>query len=79
MGTEFNARLDYNLAKGLDVGVIGAYVIIGDFFKDAAGQTPDDRWAGYRPHQLRVLGEAGTESSPTAPGGNPGGFFFLTD
>ena len=46
MGTEFNARLDYNLAKGLDVGVIGAYAIIGDFFENAAGQTPDDVWMG---------------------------------
>ena len=46
MGTEFNARLDYNLAKGLDVGVIGAYAIVGDFFKNAAGNTPDDVWMG---------------------------------
>ena len=44
MGTEFNARLDYNLAKGLDVGVIGAYAIIGDFYNNAAGQTPEDVW-----------------------------------
>jgi hypothetical protein len=47
MGTEFNARLDYNLAKGLDVGVAGAYALIGDFFNNAAGQTPEDVWAGY--------------------------------
>jgi hypothetical protein len=46
MGTEFNARLDYNLAKGLDVGVIGAYALIGDFFNNAAGQTPEDVWMG---------------------------------
>jgi hypothetical protein len=46
MGTEFNARLDYNLAKGLDVGVIGAYALIGDFFENAAGQTPEDVWMG---------------------------------
>jgi hypothetical protein len=46
MGTEFNARLDYNLAKGLDVGVIGAYAIIGDFFKNTAGNTPEDVWMG---------------------------------
>lgn len=45
MGTEFNARLDYNLAKGLDVGVIGAYAIIGDFF-EVAGETPEDVWMG---------------------------------
>jgi len=46
MGTEFNARLDYNLAKGLDVGVIGAYALIGDFFNNSAGQTPEDVWMG---------------------------------
>jgi hypothetical protein len=46
MGTEFNARLDYNLAKGLDVGVIAAYALIGDFFNNAAGQTPEDVWTG---------------------------------
>jgi len=44
MGTEFNARLDYNLAKGLDVGVIGAYALIGEFFNNAASQTPEDVW-----------------------------------
>jgi hypothetical protein len=46
MGTEFNARLDYNLAKGLDVGVIGAYALVGDFFKNPAGQTPEDIFMG---------------------------------
>jgi hypothetical protein len=46
MGTEFNGRLDYNLAKGLDVGVVGAYAIIGDFFKVGTA-TPEDVWMGY--------------------------------
>jgi hypothetical protein len=48
MGTEFNARLDYNLAKGLDVGVIGAYALIGEFFNSpgAASTTPEDVWMG---------------------------------
>jgi hypothetical protein len=45
MGTEFNARLDYNLAKGLDVGVIGAYAIIGEFF-NVGTTTPEDVWMG---------------------------------
>ena len=33
IGTELNARVDYNIAKGLDVGVVGAYAWLGDFFK----------------------------------------------
>ena len=36
MGTEFNASLNYSIAKGLDVGVVGAYALIGDFFKTSA-------------------------------------------
>jgi hypothetical protein len=45
MGTEFNARLNYNLAKGLDVGVTGAYALIGDFYK-FGGVDPEDLWVG---------------------------------
>lgn len=36
MGTEVNATLNYSLAKGLDVGLVGAYAWIGDFFKTSA-------------------------------------------
>ncbi len=32
MGTEVNAQLSYNIYKGLDVGVVGSYVWLGDFF-----------------------------------------------
>ena len=35
LGTEVNAGLSYNIAKGLDVGVYGAYMWLGDFVKDA--------------------------------------------
>ncbi len=46
MGTEVNAQLSYNLYKGLDVGVVGSYVFIGDFFKES-GEKPKDPWTGY--------------------------------
>ena len=40
MGTEVNASVDYNLYKGLDVGFVGAYAVLGDFFKrDPAGDN----------------------------------------
>ncbi|MDD5761968.1 MAG: hypothetical protein PHP88_05590 [bacterium] len=41
MGTELNASLSYNLAKGLDVGVVGAYAFIGDFYKTSATSAGD--------------------------------------
>lgn len=40
IGTEVNAVATYNIAKGLDAGVAGAYVWLGDFFDPAPGQ-PD--------------------------------------
>ena len=45
-GTEVNARIDYNLYKGLDVGLVGSYVFLGDFFKEG-GQKPKDPYTGY--------------------------------
>jgi hypothetical protein len=47
IGTEVNARLDYNLYKGLDVGLAGAYAVLGEFFEDSAGNKPKDPWMGY--------------------------------
>jgi len=47
MGTEFNARLDYNLAKGLDVGLVGAYAFIGDFFNFTGSPDVKDAWTSY--------------------------------
>jgi hypothetical protein len=37
-GTEFNAFVNYNIAKGLDLGLVGAYVMAGD----ALGSNVDD-------------------------------------
>jgi hypothetical protein len=49
MGTEFNTRLDYNITKGLDVGVVAAYAIIGDFYNSNAAGSHDvkDAWTSY--------------------------------
>jgi hypothetical protein len=41
MGAEVNASVNYNLMKGLDVGVVGAYAFIGDFFKTSATDAGD--------------------------------------
>ena len=49
MATEVNARIDYNIAKGLDVGVVGAYAFIGDFYNSNAPGSHDvkDAWTSY--------------------------------
>jgi hypothetical protein len=44
MGTELNANVNYNIMKGLDFGVYGAYAWVGDFFQSKlpGAQDPDD-------------------------------------
>jgi hypothetical protein len=43
MGTEVNANVNYNISKGLDFGVYGAYCFLGTFFDRPAGQeNPND-------------------------------------
>jgi hypothetical protein len=44
MGTELNANVNYNIAKGLDFGVYGAYAWLGDFyeFNTSGAKNPDD-------------------------------------
>ena len=43
MGTEINANVNYNITKGLDFGVYGAYCMLGGFYDRAAGEkNPDD-------------------------------------
>ncbi len=44
MGTEVNANVSYNIAKGLDVGLVGAYAWIGDFFKPSATTEADNAY-----------------------------------
>jgi hypothetical protein len=46
-GTEVNAGLHYNIAKGLDVGVFGAYVFLGDFVNVNATSSFEDPWTTY--------------------------------
>jgi len=44
MGTEVNANVNYNILKGLDFGLYGAYAFLGDFYKSSASgaKEPDD-------------------------------------
>ena len=51
LGTEVNANVNYNIMKGLDFGVYGAYAWLGDYFQQrTAGTTvttadPDNIWS----------------------------------
>jgi len=50
LGTEVNAGINYNIAKGLDFGLYGAYMFLGDFNMTSAtgpGSDPEDPWTGY--------------------------------
>ena len=48
LGTEVNAGVNYNIAKGLDFGLFGAYMFLGDFNKTAVTTfDPEDPWSGY--------------------------------
>ena len=53
MGTEFNANVNYNIMKGLDFGLYGAYAMIGDFYNGTvtsgslANNDPDDVWSMF--------------------------------
>jgi hypothetical protein len=44
MGTELNANVNYNIMKGLDFGLYGAYAWLGDFyqFNTPGAKDPDD-------------------------------------
>jgi hypothetical protein len=46
MGTELNANVNYNIMKGLDFGVYGAYAWLGDYFKSnvAGAVEPDNAY-----------------------------------
>ena len=47
IGTEVNAGVNYNIAKGLDFGLYGAYVFLGDFNMVSTTSDPEDLWSGY--------------------------------
>ena len=47
LGAEVNAGVNYNIAPGLDFGLYGAYVFLGDFNKPTATSDPEDLWHGY--------------------------------
>jgi len=42
MGVEVNAYLNYNIMKGLDFGIYGAYAWLGDGYKVAGSPEPDN-------------------------------------
>ena len=44
MGTELNARINYNIYKGLDVGLVAAYAFIGDFYNFSGSSDIKDAW-----------------------------------
>jgi len=52
MGTEINANVNYNLAKGLDVGLYGAYCFLGSFYDRSSTTTPT---ASNSPDDLYTL------------------------
>jgi len=47
MGTEINANVNYNIMKGLDFGLFGAYAWLGDGYKVAGSPSPDNLYALY--------------------------------
>jgi hypothetical protein len=48
IGTELNAGASYNIVKGLDFGLYGAYMWLGDFVKDPAPASSfKDPWTTY--------------------------------
>jgi hypothetical protein len=43
MATEINANVNYNISKGLDFGVYGAYAFLGSFYdQTVSANDPDD-------------------------------------
>jgi hypothetical protein len=47
LGAEVNAGVNYNIAKGLDFGLYGAYLFLGDFNLATPTSDPEDLWSGY--------------------------------
>ena len=47
LGTEVNANVNFNIMKGLDFGVYGAYAFLGDYFesKTSSASDPDNAWS----------------------------------
>lgn len=44
MGMEVNANVNYNIMKGLDFGLYGAYAWLGDFYKPSATTDADNAY-----------------------------------
>ena len=47
MGTEVNAYVNYNITKGLDFGLYGAYAWLGDAYKVSGSPDPDNLYDAH--------------------------------
>jgi hypothetical protein len=47
MGTEVNANVNFNIMKGLDFGLYGAYAWLGDGYKVAGSPEPDNLYDAH--------------------------------
>ncbi len=47
MGTEVNANVNYNIMKGLDFGLYGAYAWLGDGYKVSGSPEPDNLYDAH--------------------------------
>ena len=82
MGTEVNANVNYNIMKGLDVGVYAAYAWLGDYFKSGtppASKVPRTPTTTYARMNYALLSDDGTVRFTEGPRGKPRGLFLLTD
>jgi hypothetical protein len=77
MATEVNANVNYNISKGLDFGVYGAYAFLGGFYDRAVGEK-NPTTCTARPPELRVLNGDPQHGTPT-PRGPTSGVFFRID
>ena len=68
IGTEFNARVDYTISKGLTLSLVGAYLIAGDFVT-AAEDLDDSYYMGY----ARRTSASSREAGPRVPRKRPPG------
>jgi len=47
IGTELNANVSYNIAKGLDIGLVGGYAWLGDFLKVSGSPEVKNAYTTY--------------------------------
>ncbi len=77
MGTEVNARLDYNILKGLDVGLVGSYVWLGDFFSQEPLANRSRIRGRDTPGSTTRTKRSGSVRFTEGPRGKPRGLFIF--